>query len=371
MTQATISVLLKKGKDPLKCESFRPVSLLCCDYKILTKVLASRLESVMHTVIHPNQTGFIKGRQLFGNIRRLFNILYSPETPPTAEVLLSLDAHKAFDRIEYEYLFANLGRFGFGPAFCSWIRILYATPRASVRTNKIISNYFPIGRGTRQGCPLSPLLFDLAIEPLAVALRSAEEFMGVVRGGQNHKLSLYADNLLLYLSDPCTSIPNALEIMSSFGEISGNRINFTKSLLFPINDQARHMSFEAYPLKETRDTFTYLGVSVSSKYRDLFKHNFKPALERAKQDFTRWSALPISLAGRVNSIKMIIMPRFLFLFHTIPVFIPKSFFKELDKSISTFIWNKTIPRIKRSHLEKQKRGGRLSTTKFCTILLGS
>lgn len=286
MTQATISVLLKKGKDPLKCESFRPVSLLCCDYKILTKVLASRLESVMHTVIHPDQTGFITGRQLFGNIQRLFNILYSPETPPTAEVLL----------------FATLGRFGFGLAFCSWIKILYATPQASVHTNKIISNYFPIGRGTRQGCPLSPLLFDLAIEPLAVALRSAKELTGVVRGGQNHKLSLHADDLILYLSDPCTSIPKALEIISNFGEISGYKINLTKSLLFPINDQARQMSFEAYQLKETCDNFTYLGVSVTSKYRDLFKHNFKPALERAKQDLSRWSALPLSLlAGLILS----------------------------------------------------------------------
>ena len=79
MTQATISLLLKKGKDPLKYESYRPVSLLCCDYKILTKVLASRLESVIHTVVHPDQTGFIKGRQLFSNVRRLFNILYSPD----------------------------------------------------------------------------------------------------------------------------------------------------------------------------------------------------------------------------------------------------------------------------------------------------
>lgn len=364
MTQANISVLLKKGKDPLKCESFRPVSLLCCDYKILTKVLASRLESVMGTVIHPDQTGFIRGRQLFSNIPRLFNILYSPETRPTAEVLLSLDAHKAFDRIEYEYLFATLERFGFGSVFCSWIKILYSSPQASVRTNKIISNYFPIGRGTRQGCPLSPLLFDLAIEPLTIALRRAKDLVGVVRGNQIHKLSLYADDLVLYLSDPGTSIPKALEIISSFGEISGYKINFTKSLLFPINDQARHMSFGAYPLKETRDSFTYLGVTITRKYSDLFKHNLKPALERVKQDLTRWSALPISLAGRVNSVKMIIMPRFLFLFHTIPIFIPKSFFRELDKLIATFIWNKTIPRIRKAHLEKQKEAGGLALPNF-------
>lgn len=119
MTQAMISVLLKKGKDPRKCESYRPISMLCCDYKILTKVLASRLEAVLPTVIHPDQTGFITGRQLSGNIRRLFNVLYSLETPPLAEVLLSLDAHKAFDRIEYKYLFGTLDRFGFGPTFSS------------------------------------------------------------------------------------------------------------------------------------------------------------------------------------------------------------------------------------------------------------
>lgn len=83
---------------------------------------------------------------------------------------------------------------------------------------------------------MSPLLFDLTIEPLAVALRSAEELTGVVRGGLNHKLSLYADDLILYLSDPCTSIPKAFEIISNFGEISGYKINLTKCLLFPIND---------------------------------------------------------------------------------------------------------------------------------------
>lgn len=160
-----------------------------------------------------------------------FLISFVPRKLHLFHLLLSLDAHKAFDRIEYEYLFATLGRFGFGLAFCSWIRILYATPQASVRTNKIISNYFPICRGTRQGCPLSPLLCDLAIEPLAVALRSAEELMGVVGGGQTHQLSLYADDLVLFLSDPCTSIPKALEIISSFGETSDYRINLTKFAL--------------------------------------------------------------------------------------------------------------------------------------------
>lgn len=188
------------------------------------------------------------------------------------------------------------------------------TPLASVHTNKTISKYFPIRRGTRQGCLLSPLLFDLAIEPITVALRSDGELRGIDRGGLTHKLSLYADDLILYLSDPSVSIPKAPEIISNFGKISGFKINLNKSLLFPISDQDRQMSFDRYSLTETRDTFTYLGVSVTQKYCDLLKQNFKSSLEKAKQDLVHWSALPISLAGRVNSVKMTVMPRFLFLF---------------------------------------------------------
>ena len=101
MTQASISLLLKKNKDPLLCESYRPVSLLCCDYKILTKVLAGRLEKIMPKLINPDQTGFIAGRQLSSNLRREFNIIYQPNNVET-ELILSLDAQKAFDRIVWQ-----------------------------------------------------------------------------------------------------------------------------------------------------------------------------------------------------------------------------------------------------------------------------
>ena len=197
-----------------------------------------------------------------------------------------------------------------------------------------------------------------------MALRGDGNVTGINRGGLTHKVSLYADDLLLLLSKPHVSIPMALELISMFGKFSGYKINQTKSLIFPANDQARQLSFEAYPLTETREAFTYLGVSVTPRYKDLFNQNFKPALERAKQDLTRWSTLPISLAGRINSVKMTIMPRFLFLFQTVPVFIPKSFFKELDKSITAFIWNKKVPRTRREFLERQKDVGGLGLPNF-------
>lgn len=132
MTQATISVLLKRDKGPLKRDSHRPISLLCSDSKILTKALATRLEPTMHSIIHRDQTGFMTGRQLAGNLRRLFNIIYTPNYTDTEEVKISLDAQKAFDRVEYDYLFAALKKFGFGQKFCSWVNLLHSNPQAFV-----------------------------------------------------------------------------------------------------------------------------------------------------------------------------------------------------------------------------------------------
>jgi len=93
-----------------------------------------------------------------------------------------------------------------------------------------------------------------------------------------------------------------------------------------MNDKAHKMLFHNFPFSVSKDSFTYLGVYVTYKYKDLFHKNFETAFNKGKQDMERWSTLPLSLAGRINSIEMTMMPRFLFLFQAVPVFIPKSFF---------------------------------------------
>ncbi len=194
LRQASITLLPKDGKDPTLCNSYRPISLLNVDVKILAKILAFRLEVVLPSITSEEQTGFIKGRYSFSNIRTLFNILYSRQNSVSSEVVISLDAEKAFDRIEWVYLFRVLKEFGFGEGLISWIRLLYVDPQASVSTNSVNSEYFTLSRGTRQGCPLSPLLFAVAIEPLSIMLRTVPVFQGIIRKGIEHKLALYADD---------------------------------------------------------------------------------------------------------------------------------------------------------------------------------
>ena len=124
----------------------------------------------------------------------------------------------------------GLKKCGFEDSLISWIKLLYLRPTATVITKRQPSEQFSLGRGTRQGCSLSPLLFAIAIEPLAIALRQSEDFQGKERWGRTHKRSLCADDLLLYVSDPLSSVPSILNILAQFGNFSDYKINFKKSV---------------------------------------------------------------------------------------------------------------------------------------------
>ncbi|KAJ8358127.1 hypothetical protein AAFF_G00031440 [Aldrovandia affinis] len=157
---------------------------------------------MISSLIHPDQVGFIHHRYSADNIRRFLNIMRSVRDESSPMAALFLDAEKAFDRVEWQYLLLTLESFGFGRTFIKWIGLLYKEPKAAVVTNGTISPCFRLGRGTRQGCPLSPLLFTLALEPLAAAIRLDPNFPGIQIGPSRHKLMLYADGILLYVSDP-------------------------------------------------------------------------------------------------------------------------------------------------------------------------
>ena len=117
-------------------------------------------------------------------------------------------------------------------------------------------------------------------------------------------MSLYADDLLLYIQDPLTSIPGIMSVLKTFGRISVYKLNLSKSILFPINNAAQVVSYSQFPFRLVSGSFKYLGVVVTRSVQLLFKFNFKPLFERTIKDFGRWSHLPLSLAGRVNALKI-------------------------------------------------------------------
>lgn len=150
LNEAIIIVVPKKGRNPEELGSFRPISLLNTDQKILAKTLARRLNTVIRNLVHPDQNGFIPKRNSSSNLRRLFNIMYSSRALAQDFAILSLDAEKVFDQIEWPYLFAVLKKFNLGDHFISWIKLLYSSPCARILTNQTISSRFELHRGTRQ-----------------------------------------------------------------------------------------------------------------------------------------------------------------------------------------------------------------------------
>lgn len=168
LNQAIITLILKKDKDPTECKSYRPISLISVDCRLLSKILANRLDNILGSVIHSDQVGFIRKRNSSNNVRRLINIMWYVRDSNDPTAAISLDAEKAFDRIGTCFIHSEL--LGLDKHL-RWIEILYKDPEAAVQTNGLISSYFTLSRGTRQGSALSPGLFCLALKPLAVAIR--------------------------------------------------------------------------------------------------------------------------------------------------------------------------------------------------------
>lgn len=167
MLQAVIVTLPKPGKDTSSPQNFRPISLLNSDLKIYTKVLANRLMETIPALISLDQVGFVKGRQASDGTRRMLNLLRLAETTQEPSTFLTLNAEKAFDRVHWGYLSKTLSKFGISGLIHSAIMSLYTNPTARVYSSSLLSDPFTLSNVTRQGCPLSPIIFSLVIEPLA------------------------------------------------------------------------------------------------------------------------------------------------------------------------------------------------------------
>jgi hypothetical protein len=165
-------IVLYKKNDRLEMNNWRPISLLNVDYKIATRAISGRLLAVIGTVVGSDQTCGVPGRTISENLSFICDLIDYVEHEDLPVAFLSLDQEKAFDRVDWGFLLRILDRFNFGPSFCSWIKLFYTDVESAVVINGWTSTFFKPSRGMRQGCPLSPLLYVLCIEILAVNIRT-------------------------------------------------------------------------------------------------------------------------------------------------------------------------------------------------------
>jgi mannosylglycoprotein endo-beta-mannosidase len=216
-------VLLPKKDGAEEISDFRPISLVHSIAKIITKVLAIRLGPSMNELISNAQSAFIKIRSIHDNFLYVKNMATRLHKNKNPSLLLKLDIRKAFDSLRWDYLIDLLQRRGFPSAFRNWITALLVTSYSRVLLNGVAGPPISHGRGLRQGDPLSPLLFNLGIDPLQQVLDIATAhglLHKVRRRGPILRTSLYADDAIIFLAPLREDIRNLACILKAFGEVT-------------------------------------------------------------------------------------------------------------------------------------------------------
>lgn len=211
----------------------------------------------------------------------------------------------------------------FGPKFQSVINCLYHTPYNKVSINGYNSKDFHLFRRTHQGCPLLPwLLFALCIEPLGI--RSSQDVHGIGIGDITFKVSLFADDLVVYVSNPQITLPNLGILLNEFGSLSGPCQS--KSILYTLNmdPSMSHCPCSSFSYKLPKDYWSYLEVKNPLYLKDLLKVNYHTTINSTLSLLKDWGVRGISWMERIQSFKTSISPKLLYLFWALPIFLPQS-----------------------------------------------
>jgi hypothetical protein len=198
--------LIPKVDNAMEMKNFRPICLLNVCYKIMTKTLNNRLSTCINKVISENQFGFVKCKYILDCVVALHEIIHEIKKKKQNGIILKIDFEKAYDKVNWYFLYNMLQQKGFGDRWCDWVMKIVKGGKVAIRTNGMIGSYFPTHKGVRQGDPFSPLLFNIAADGLACLIEKAQE-KKLIAGLIPHIIKnecaylQYADDTILLLQD--------------------------------------------------------------------------------------------------------------------------------------------------------------------------
>ena len=344
--RGVIRLVPKKNRDPREVENWRPITMLNVDYKILTRVLALRLQNVLPTLTHPDQKGFIRGRDGKENVLDTYSMISLAEELSSNHVLVLLDITKAFDSVSHNFIQEILHAYGMPPSFINWVKTIYARKEIRMINNGYMSTPFTPIRGTAQGCSLSPLLFVLAIEALGNSIRLDPNIQGFNVSGNTKKVAMLADDTLVGMRSTPLAFESLHSTLYRFGLVSGLKINESKCLAVPLGDKQTILQdatwFPGLQVCE-QPNFHYMGIDIPYTWNEFGNLNYSPLdisphVELIKDIIQPWNQWDVSILGRVDVIKSFAGSKFTYLFQLAPT--PRrSSINKAQRMMDNFIWN--------------------------------
>ncbi|KAM0029767.1 putative RNA-directed DNA polymerase [Helianthus debilis subsp. tardiflorus] len=333
--------LIPKRTDPGGLHEYRPISLIGCINKIVSKVLVNRLKSVIHKLVSKEQSGFLAGRSILDGVIILNEIIPWLKRNKKEGMVLKVDIEKAYDSLSWEFLNSILCQMNFPVKWRNWVMSIVTSVRASVLVNGSPTQEFPCSRGLRQGDPLSPFLFVLAMEALTGIMKQACNIgifkgLGLSPNGVPISHFLYADDVIFVGEWSFNNLINLKRLLRCFYLSSGLKVNLKKSSLYGVGLEDNQVQLMANMMGCTRGAFPfkYLGLQVGANM-NLIK-NWDLVVEIFQKRLSLWKANTLTFGGRITLVCSVLnaLPTYYFSLYKAPLGV----IKKLEKIRREFLW---------------------------------
>ena len=325
------------------------MSLTNTDYKIIAFTLAKRLQKVIDKLISYDQSAYIKGRFIGINARTIVDIYEYCEENDIDGILLFLDFQKAFDSVEWNFMFRVLKMFNFGETFIEWVRILYENPIFRLKNNGWVSKTCKMHRGIRQGCPISAMIFLFVTEILAIQIRNNKDIRGFnIAEDDEHvndiKIVQHADDCTLPLRDEL-SMEVAIGEINKFSNVSGMKLNVSKTECVLLG-KLKNRNVNTFGVKINTTCLKTLGVYIGHDKELCYRNNWIRCITDMEKLFESWKTRNLTLFGKCSVVNTLAISKLVYVASILKLPDQKEI-KYINKLIFSFLWcNKD--RIKRN-----------------------
>lgn len=340
------TVLIRKRKSVVRpsVKDFRPISLLCTDYKILAKIISRRTSIALRETIGKHQVYGFPGRKISRNLHIMRTVCEIAQVHGSPLGIVQVDLSQAFDRVSHQFLFDLLKWCQLGEYLERWILAFYRGMNTHLVVNNSRGCRIDIRSSVRQGCPLSPLLFSLYLEPLCRKLISNTNLTGAVMGTEVIKICAYADDLTVICSSK-EQVTEALKDINRFTMASGAKINLEKS------EGAWLGSWESTPatflgMSWSTRIVKYLGVPLDLQQRT--SEIWSPKLNSLRGSLISWRGRQISLLNKAFLCNSVSYPAALYWAQCLSC--DATTIHKIHREWATFIWSSPFERMRRTNL---------------------